>query len=188
LNFTPTGALDSTTPILMFCVAFGMSMDYEVFLLSRIKEEHDRTGNNVQSVAIGLERTGRIVTAAALLMSVVFLAFATSQVTFIKLFGIGLALAILIDAFVIRGTLVPAFMRLAGEVNWWAPKFLRRVHTRIGITEHVDLPALVVPALVLPEPRPKGQSTLVNGRPRRDRPLRAAGREKPTPGREKIKV
>jgi RND superfamily putative drug exporter len=183
LDFTPTGALDSTTPILMFCVAFGMSMDYEVMLLSRIKEEHDRTGNNEQSVAIGLERTGRIVTAAALLMSMVFLAFATSQVTFIKLFGIGLALAVMMDAFVIRGTLVPAFMRLAGEVNWWAPKFLRRVHDRIGITEHVELPAIVTPAIVLteivvPKPPQKPQSALVNGRPRRDRPLRAAGREK----------
>jgi RND superfamily putative drug exporter len=173
LNFTPTGALDSTTPILMFCVAFGMSMDYEVMLLSRIKEEHDRTGDNVSSVAIGLEKTGRIVTAAALLMSMVFLAFATSEVTFIKLFGIGLALAVLMDAFVIRGTLVPAFMRLAGEVNWWAPKFLRRVHDRIGFSEHVELPDLVLPAP--PEMR---LPPLVNGRPKRDRPLQAAGREK----------
>jgi RND superfamily putative drug exporter len=148
-------------------------MDYEVFLLSRIKEEHDRTGDNVRSVAIGLERTGRIVTAAALLMSVVFLAFATSQVTFIKLFGIGLALAILMDAFVIRGTLVPAFMRLAGEVNWWAPKFLRRIHDRIGISEHVELPPIVAP-----KPPQMPPSALVNGRPRRDRPLQAAGREK----------
>jgi len=192
LNFTPTGALDSTTPILMFCVAFGMSMDYEVMLLSRIKEEHDRTGDkplsptahpseaaawrrrrNSRSVALGLERTGRIVTAAALLMSMVFLAFATSQVTFIKLFGIGLALAVLMDAFVIRGMLVPAFMRLAGEVNWWAPKFLRRVHDRIGITEHVELPEIV-----LREAPQNPLPTLVNGRPRRDRPLHAAGREK----------
>ncbi|MEY2432919.1 MAG: putative drug exporter of the superfamily [Acidimicrobiaceae bacterium] len=179
LGFTPTGALDATTPILMFCVAFGMSMDYEVFLLSRIKEEHDRTGDSVRSVALGLERTGRIVTAAALLMSVVFLAFATSQVSFIKLFGIGLALAILMDAFVIRGTLVPAFMRLAGEVNWWAPKFMRRVHDRIGVSEHVELPELVVVPPNAPPTRPI--PALVNGRPRRERPLRA-------PGREKIKV
>jgi RND superfamily putative drug exporter len=183
LNFTPTGALDSTTPILMFCVAFGMSMDYEVFLLSRIKEEHDRGRSNVQAVALGLERTGRIVTAAAVLMSVVFLAFATSQVTFIKLFGIGLALAIVMDAFVIRGTLVPAFMRLAGEVNWWAPSFLRRLHARIGITEHVELPNLL-PATPPQRPLP----ALVNGRPRRERPLRAAGREKNPPRREKIEV
>jgi RND superfamily putative drug exporter len=139
LNFTPTGTLDATTPILMFCVAFGLSMDYEVFLLSRIKEEHDRGLPNEEAVAHGLERTGRIVTAAALLISMVFLAIGTSSVTFIKLFGIGLTLAVLMDAFVIRGTLVPAFMRLAGETNWWAPAWLRRVHDRIGISEHVDL-------------------------------------------------
>jgi RND superfamily putative drug exporter len=176
LGFTPTGFLDSTTPILMFCVAFGMSMDYEVFLLSRVKEEHDRTGDNVRSVAIGLERTGRIVTAAALLMSVVFLAFATSQVSFIKLFGIGLALAVFMDAFVIRGILVPAFMRLAGELNWWAPAFLRRIHDRFGISEHVDLAPIVVE--VPPSGSADQRVRLVNGRPRRDRPLVAAGREK----------
>jgi len=135
LDFTPTGTLDISTPILMFCIAFGLSMDYEVFLLSRIKEEHDRTGDNTASVALGLERTGRIVTAAALLISVVFLAFATSAVTFIKLFGLGLALAVLMDAFVIRATLVPAFMRLAGEANWWAPAPLRRIYERFGISE-----------------------------------------------------
>jgi len=173
LGFTPTGAIDSTTPILMFCVAFGMSMDYEVFLLSRIKEEHDRTGENVRSVAVGLERTGRIVTAAALLMSVVFVAFATSEVSFIKLFGIGLALAVLMDAFVIRGLLVPAFMRLAGEANWWAPPFLRRVHDRVGIREHIDLEPIVLPKAAVEPHVP-----LVNGRPRRDRPLVAPGREK----------
>ncbi len=135
LDFTATGQIDATTPILMFCVAFGLSMDFEVFMLSRIKEEHDRTGDNEQSVAFGLERTGRIVTAAALLISVVFIAFATSDITFIKLFGVGLTLAVLIDAFVIRGTLVPAFMRLAGEWNWWAPAPLRRLHRRWGLHE-----------------------------------------------------
>ena len=141
LSFTAIGSTDATTPILMFCVAFGLSMDYEVFLLSRIKEEYDRTGDNELSVARGLERTGRIVTAAALLIAVIFMAFATSEVTFIKLFGIGLTLAVVMDAFVIRGTLVPAFMRLAGEWNWWAPAPLQRLHARIGISEHVDLDA-----------------------------------------------
>ncbi|MEO7430418.1 MAG: MMPL family transporter, partial [Acidimicrobiales bacterium] len=141
LHFTAIGSIDATTPILMFCVAFGLSMDYEVFLLSRIKEEYDRTGDNELSVARGLERTGRIVTAAALLIAVVFIAFATSHVTFIKLFGVGLTLAVLMDAFLIRGTLVPAFMRLAGEWNWWAPAPLRRLHDRIGISEHIDLDA-----------------------------------------------
>ncbi len=135
LGFTPTGSLAATMPILMFCVAFGLSMDYEVFLLSRIKEEHDRTHDNMSSVAIGLEHTGRIVTAAAVLISVVFIAFSTSGVSFIKLFGVGLALAVLMDAFVIRATLVPAFMRLAGEANWWAPRPLRKVYERIGISE-----------------------------------------------------
>ena len=139
LGFTPTGSLAATVPVLMFCVAFGMSMDYEVFLLSRIKEEHDMGADNVTSVALGLERTGRIVTAAALLMSVVFLALATSNVSFIKLFGVGLTAAVLLDAFVIRATLVPAFMRLAGEANWWAPGPLRRFHARYGISEHVVL-------------------------------------------------
>jgi len=143
LDFTPTGTLSASIPILVFCMAFGLSMDYEVFLLSRIKEEHDRTGDNTASVALGLERTGRIVTAASVLISVVFIAFATSGVMFIKLFGIGLAIAVLMDAFVIRATLVPAFMRLAGEANWWAPRPLRRLHERFGLAEHVPTEAAV---------------------------------------------
>jgi RND superfamily putative drug exporter len=165
LHFTAIGSVDATTPILMFCVAFGLSMDYEVFLLSRIKEEYDRTGDNELSVARGLERTGRIVTAAALLIAVVFIAFATSHVTFIKLFGVGLTLAVLIDAFLIRGTLVPAFMRLAGEWNWWAPAPLRRLHDRFGISEHIDLdedPNAGRPATTLPLP---DQPTSVRLRP-----------------------
>jgi RND superfamily putative drug exporter len=133
LDFTPTGTIDTTTPLIMFCVAFGLSMDFEVFLLSRIKEEHDLTGDNIHSVAMGLERTGGIVTALAGIIAVVFLAFATSKITFIKLFGIGLAMAVVMDATVIRATLVPAFMRLAGDANWWAPPFLRRVYDRYGI-------------------------------------------------------
>jgi len=138
LHFTATGTLDTTTPILMFCVAFGLSMDYEVFLLSRIKEEHDRGADNISAVAIGLERTGRIVTAAALLFSIVLISFATSGITFIKLFGIGLTMAVLMDATLIRGTLVPAFMRLAGNANWWAPGPLRRFYERHGIRESAD--------------------------------------------------
>ncbi|CAN5729255.1 MMPL family transporter [soil metagenome] len=158
LDITATGTIAAVMPMLMFCVAFGLSMDYEVFLLSRIKEEHDKGSDNVASVALGLERTGRIVTAAALLISVVFIAFATSGVSFIKLFGIGLTLAVLLDAFLIRGTLVPAFMRLAGEANWWAPGPLRRLHDRIGISEHVDLdePA---PEEEVVEPTPVGASS-----------------------------
>lgn len=135
LGFTPTGLTDTAMPILMFCVAFGLSMDYEVFLLSRMKEEYDRTGDNDLAVAIGLERTGRLVTAAALLLSITFFAFATSGVTFIKMFGLGLALAVLVDAFIVRSTLVPALMKLAGDWNWWAPAPLRRLHDRIGLSE-----------------------------------------------------
>jgi RND superfamily putative drug exporter len=134
-DFTATGTLVATTPILMFCIAFGLSMDYEVFLLSRIKEEHDRTHDNERSVAVGLEKTGRIVTAAAALLAVVFLATVSSQVSFIKLFGLGLAMAVVMDATLIRGILVPAFMRLAGEANWWAPKPLRAVYNRFGFSE-----------------------------------------------------
>jgi RND superfamily putative drug exporter len=145
LDFTATGTIATTMPILMFCIAFGLSMDYEVFLLSRIKEEYDRTGDNVGSVALGLERTGRIVTAAAALLAVVFLAFATSHVTFIKLFGLGLALAVILDATLIRAALVPAFMRLAGRANWWAPPALRRVHARFGISDADRAPVAADP-------------------------------------------
>jgi putative drug exporter of the RND superfamily len=135
LDFTPTGTLVLSNIILMFCIAFGLSMDYEVFLLSRIKEEHDRTGDNESSVAIGLERTGRIVTAAAVLIAVVFVAMLSSGVAFIKLFGMGLALAVIMDATLVRAALVPAFMKLMGSANWWAPPALRRVHERFGIRE-----------------------------------------------------
>ncbi|MGI9053719.1 MAG: MMPL family transporter, partial [Ilumatobacteraceae bacterium] len=146
LGFTATGSIDTSMPILMFCIAFGLSMDYEVFLLSRIKEEHDRTGDNDHAVALGLERTGRIVTAAALLLSVTFFAFGTSGVSFIRMFGIGLGIAVLMDAFVIRGTLVPAFMKLAGEANWWAPRPLRRLHDRFGLREGDGVAAPTAPS------------------------------------------
>jgi RND superfamily putative drug exporter len=135
LGFTPTGSLDLTMPILIFCIAFGLSMDYEVFLLSRIKEEHDAGADNIRSVAGGLERTGRIVTAAAVLIAVVFVAFGTSSVTMIKMFGVGMTLAVLVDAFLIRATLVPAFMRLAGNANWWAPSWMAAIHRRFGFSE-----------------------------------------------------
>ncbi len=135
LGFTPTGTIDTSMPVLLFCVAFGLSMDYEVFMLSRIKEEHDRSGDTVAAVAVGLERTGRIVTTAAALLAIVFIAFATSRVSFLQLFGIGAALAIIVDATLIRALLVPAFMRLAGPANWWAPGPLRRLYRRIGLRE-----------------------------------------------------
>ena len=135
LDFTATGQLDVTMPILMFCIAFGLSMDYEVFLLSRIKEEHDRTGDNAQAVAVGLAKTGRLITAAAGILAITFAAFGTSGMSFMKLMGVGLALAVIMDATVVRGLLVPAFMRLAGEANWWAPAPLRRLQRRWGFRE-----------------------------------------------------
>jgi RND superfamily putative drug exporter len=147
LGFTATGAIDTSMPILMFCIAFGLSMDYEVFLLSRIKEEHDRTGDNEASVALGLERTGSIVTAAAALLAITFFAFGTSGVSFIKMFGIGLGLAVLVDATIVRAFLVPAFMRLAGEANWWAPAPLRRFHDRFGLREGDGHRTVTTPAL-----------------------------------------
>jgi putative drug exporter of the RND superfamily len=137
LDFTATGQLDVAMPILMFCIAFGLSMDYEVFLLSRIKEEHDRTGDNTQAVAAGLARTGRLITAAALVLAITFAAFVTSGMSFMKLMGLGLALAIIVDATIVRGLLVPAVMRLAGEANWWAPGPLRRLQRRWGVREGV---------------------------------------------------
>jgi RND superfamily putative drug exporter len=134
-DFQVNNTLELTTPILMFCIAFGLSMDYEVFLLSRITEEHDRTGDTVSAVAMGLERTGRLVTSAAAVVVIVLAALATSDLTVLKMLGLGLALAVLVDASLVRGLLVPAFMRLAGEANWWAPGPLRRIHARWGLHE-----------------------------------------------------
>jgi RND superfamily putative drug exporter len=122
-------------PILLFAVVFGLSTDYGVFLLSRIKEAHDSGIESREAVAVGLERTGRIVTAAALLFAIAIGAFATSQIIFIKENGVGTALAVLIDASLIRALLVPSLMELLGDWNWWAPKPLRRLHQRIGISE-----------------------------------------------------
>jgi RND superfamily putative drug exporter len=122
-------------PILLFAVAFGLSTDYAVFLLSRIKEARDAGASESESVAIGLERTGRIVTAAALLFAVAMGAFATSEIIFIKENGVGTALAVLIDASIIRALLVPSLMELLGKWNWWAPAPLRRLHDRWGISE-----------------------------------------------------
>lgn len=145
LGFTPTGNLDLSMPILMFSIAFGASMDYEVFLLSRIREEWlagpKTAAGNTDAVAMGVARTGRIFTAAALLMSIVFIAVATSGVTAMKLFGIGCALAVLSDATVIRGLLAPALMRLLGTANWWAPKPLAALHARFGLHEAEEHPA-----------------------------------------------
>ena len=125
-DFTVTGTIDTSIAILIAVVVFGLSMDYELFLLSRIREEHLAGKSNIESVAIGLQRSARIITAAALLLAVVFAAFVTSGVTSIKMMGFGVALAVIIDATIIRALLVPALMRLFGERNWWAPKALRK--------------------------------------------------------------
>ncbi len=133
--YVVTNTVDITSLALIGVVAFALSMDYELFLLSRIKEEHDAGRSTTEAVAFGLQRTGRIVTAAALLIAVVFAAFLTSGVTNIKQLGFGVAFAILVDATIVRGLLVPALMRIAGSANWWAPAWLRRLHRRFGIAD-----------------------------------------------------
>lgn len=134
-DFAATHMVDVTVVLLMFCVAFGLSMDYEVFMLARIREEWKRTHDNARAVSIGLQRTAPIITAAAVLIAFVFASFATSQVTTVKLLGVGLTLAVIIDATIVRAALLPAFMRLAGDANWWAPAPLRRLHERFGLSE-----------------------------------------------------
>lgn len=135
LDYTSQGALESTQPVFLFAVAFGLSTDYAVFLLTRIKEARDAGAGDRESVALGIQRTGRIVTAAALLFAIALGAFATSQIVFIKELGIGTALAVLIDATIVRALLVPSLMALLGHRNWWAPAPLRRLHNRIGLSE-----------------------------------------------------
>nr|WSX79374.1 MMPL family transporter [Streptomyces sp. NBC_00899] len=135
LGFTATGSIETTLPVLMFCVAFGLSMDYGVFLLSRIKEEYDRTGDHQASIVFGLRRTGGLITAAAIILAVVMVGVGMSRVANTKMLGLGIALAVLMDAMVIRTLLVPAVMRLTGRATWWAPPVLRRFDDRFGISE-----------------------------------------------------
>ena len=130
LGYTSQGAIESTQPLVLLAIAFGLSTDYGVFLLTRIKEQHDGGASNEEAVATGLERTGRIITAAALLFTVAIGAFATSEIIFIKQVGLGTAAAVLIDATIVRALLVPSLMKLLGEWNWWAPGPLRRLHAR----------------------------------------------------------
>jgi uncharacterized membrane protein YdfJ with MMPL/SSD domain len=148
LGTTPTGTIEANMPVLLFCVAFGLSMDYEVFLLARIREywlqSAGTRADSDEAVALGLARTGRVVTAAALIMSIAFAALITAQVSFMRIFGLGLTLAVLVDATLVRMALLPSFMRLMGRSNWWAPGPLARLHERIGISEEP------------PEPRPAG--------------------------------
>ena len=139
LGTTPTGTLVANVPVLMFCIAFGLSMDYEVFLISRIREywlESPQTrDDNDESIALGLARTGRVITAAALLMSISFAGLISAEVSFMRMFGVGLTLAVLVDATLVRVLLVPSFMHVFGSLNWWAPGPLARLHQRIFVSE-----------------------------------------------------
>jgi RND superfamily putative drug exporter len=148
LHFTPTGTIDPTMPILMLAIIFGLSMDYEVFLLSRIRERYDVTGDNTAAVASGLQRTGGVITSAALLLVIVIGAFSASGITFIKLMGVGMIVALVVDATLVRVLLVPATMRLLGRANWWAPGPLRRLYASYGIRESDG----EAPAVSAPEP------------------------------------
>lgn len=134
-DYVVTGTVDISTIALIAVITFALSMDYEVFMLARIKEEHDAGASTSDAVAFGLQRTGRVITAAALLIAIVFAAFMTSSATNIKQLGFGVTVAILLDATVVRGLLVPSFMRIAGDANWWAPAPLRRLHDRLGLRE-----------------------------------------------------
>ena len=154
----------------MFCIAFGLSMDYGVFLLSRIKEEYDHTGDHEHAVRFGLQRTGGLITAAAVILAVVMVAIGTSRVTNTKMLGLGIALAVLMDAMVVRSLLVPAVMKLTGRATWWAPGPLRRFHERFGLSEgEIPQPA--------PQPDPESDPTArsrggLESQPRRTGPER----------------
>jgi RND superfamily putative drug exporter len=144
LGTTATGTVVATVPVVLFCLAFGLSMDYEVFLISRIREFWLASGktraDNDESVALGVARTGRVVTAAALLMAVTFASLSAANVSVTRMFGVGVPLAILMDATLVRMLLMPAFMRVLGRVNWWAPAPLARLHQRFGTGEPPDVP------------------------------------------------
>ena len=145
LGFTPTGSVEATQPVLVLAIIFGLSMDYEVFLLSRVREQYDLTGDNRLAVATGIQRTGRIITAAALLLMVVIALFSASPITFIKLIGVAMLVALFVDATIVRSILVPATMRLLGKVNWWAPRPLRGFYSRYGIREAEPVSPVPVP-------------------------------------------
>lgn len=161
LGFQSNGSIDGTQTILIFALAFGLSMDYEVFLLSRIKERFDATGDNRVAVASGLQRTGWLISSAALLLAVVLAAFSTSRIIFIQQIGVGLAIAVIMDATLVRGLLVPATMRLLGRWNWWAPAPLRALWRRIGLSE-VETPVSVQAAMA---PRPSAEAAEADDEP-----------------------
>jgi RND superfamily putative drug exporter len=138
LGFEASGTIAAWLPVIMFAVVFGLSMDYEVLLLSRIRERYLAHGDNTRAVAEGIGLTGGIITGAALIMVAVFAAFALSSIVFIKALGFSMALAVLIDATVVRGVMVPAFMRVMGSVNWWAPAWVQRGVARLGLYEGAE--------------------------------------------------
>jgi len=138
LSYSPVGFSDATQPLVMFAVVFGLSMDYEVLILTRVQEEYRRTGDNTRAVAVGLSRTGRLVTNAAALLVAVIGAFATSDIIFMKTMGVGMALAIALDATIVRGVLVPATMVLLGRWNWYAPAFMTRARDALGLGDLHD--------------------------------------------------
>ena len=166
LGFAPLGFVETTLPVILFCVLFGLSMDYEVFLLTRMKEAYDRTGDNRLAVARGLERSGRIVTSAALIVVLVAGSFAFAQVVLIKAVGLGVAIAVALDATIVRALLVPSTMRLLGDVNWWIPDRLRRwIASRlpsIEATTLVQAAALVTVAVLVLSACSSGGTILAN--------------------------
>jgi trehalose monomycolate/heme transporter len=164
LGFTSTGTIEATQPILMLAIAFGLSMDYEVFLLSRVREQYDRSGDNTTAVATGLQRTGAIITSAALLLVIVVGAFSTSGITFIKMIGVGMIIMLLLDATVVRALLVPATMRLLGRYNWWAPRSLARFWDRYGHREH-DQPLAAIKRTPVQEPSPQADRPTLRSTP-----------------------
>jgi RND superfamily putative drug exporter len=145
LGFTPTGVVEPSILLLMFCIAYGLSMDYEVFLLARVQEEYARTGDVVGSVPAGIARSAPLVTAAALILAASFAVYASSQVSFMQQLGIGMALAVVVDATLIRGVLVPAALRLTGRASWWSPAPLRALHDRFGFRETPVTPRVSPP-------------------------------------------
>ena len=150
LGFAPLGFVETTLPVILFCVLFGLSMDYEVFLLSRMKEVYDKTGDNREAVIRGMERSGRIVSSAALIVVVVAGSFAFADIVLIKALGLGVAIAVALDATLVRGLLVPSAMRLLGDANWWLPARLKRlIGTRLHLPETASLPWLVLTLAVV---------------------------------------
>jgi RND superfamily putative drug exporter len=159
LGFQAGGTVIASTPVIMFAILFGLSMDYEVLLLSRIRERYVATGDNNRSVAEGIGVTGGIITGAALIMVGVFGAFALGDVVMIKALGFAMALAVLVDATIVRGILVPAFMRVMGSLNWWAPRGLQRAVARLGLYEgpiQTDAPR------PLPDPSPEPATSVTS--------------------------